>query len=58
MKRSVIITAALFMTLAPLAMATPAIMKENGKKSCKDCHSALPASKANLNADGKKAIKK
>ena len=58
MKRSVILTASLFMTLAPLAMATPAIMKENNKKSCKDCHAALPATKANLSDEGKKAIKK
>ena len=58
MKRSAIITAALFMTLAPLAMATPGIMKENKKATCKDCHTALPATKANLNDEGKKLIKK
>ena len=60
MKRSTIITAALFMSLAPLAMASMPIMKDAKAKNpkatyeCKTCHIAAPYTKANLTEEGKK----
>jgi hypothetical protein len=61
MKRSTILVAALLASLAPLAMANPAIQKEAQKKdpkvTCKTCHSALPGTKANLTDEGKKWVK-
>jgi cytochrome c553 len=62
MKRSTILAATLLFVVAPLAMATAPIMKEAKAKNpkittCKDCHSALPGTKANLNEEGKKWVK-
>ena len=59
MKRSTIIAATLILSLAPMVMASPAIMKEAKAKNpkiagCKDCHSALPGTKTNLTPEGKK----
>jgi len=56
MKRFTIL-AALLMSMAPLAMATPAIMKTAKAKDCKACHTALPGTKNNLNDEGKKWVK-
>ena len=62
MKRSTILTSALLLTLAPLAMASMPIMKEAKAKNpkatyeCKTCHSAMPPSKLNLTPEGKKFI--
>lgn len=62
MKRSTIITAVMFMTLAPLAMANMPIMKAAKAKDpkatfeCKTCHASLPGTKANLTAVGKKFV--
>jgi hypothetical protein len=64
MKRSTIITAALFMSLAPLAMASMPIMKEakakdpKGTYECKTCHIAAPFTKTNLTETGKKFVPK
>jgi cytochrome c553 len=64
MKRSTILIAALLVSLAPLAMATPAVMKEAKTKnpataySCTTCHAKLPGTKANLNEEGLKWVKK
>lgn len=60
MKRSILF-AAVVLCAAPLAFATAPIMKEAKAKnpkitSCKDCHSALPGTKANLTEEGKKWI--
>jgi hypothetical protein len=62
MKRSTLVTAALLLSLAPMAMATMPIMKEAKAKNpkatyeCKTCHTAMPANKANLNEEGKKWV--
>jgi hypothetical protein len=62
MKRFTIL-AALAVALAPLAMATPAIMKDAKTKNpgntyaCTTCHTALPAKKDNLTAEGKQWLK-
>jgi len=62
MKRTTILAAALLLSLAPLAMANPVIMKEakvkNPSFTCTSCHSKLPGSKANLNEEGLKWVKK
>jgi hypothetical protein len=61
MKRSTLFAAALLVSLAPIAMATPAIQKDAQKKdpkvTCKTCHSSLPGSKTNLTDEGKKWAK-
>jgi len=63
MKRTAILTAVLLTALAPLAQATPAVMKEAKAKNpgttynCNTCHSKLPASKDNLTDEGKKWVK-
>jgi len=58
-----LVAATLLVAAAPFAMATAPIMKEaQGKnpaiKSCKDCHTAMPCTKTNLNDEGKKWVKK
>jgi hypothetical protein len=62
MKRSTILVAALLVSLAPLAFATPTIMKEakvkNPSFTCTSCHAGAPFSKANLNEEGLKWVKK
>ena len=62
MKRSTILVAAVLMALAPLAVANPAIMKDakvkNPSFTCTSCHAKLPGSKANLNEEGLKWVKK
>jgi hypothetical protein len=64
MKRSSILVAALIVALAPLAMANPAIMKDAKAKNpsvtytCTTCHAKLPGTKANLNEEGLKWVKK
>lgn len=64
MKRSTILIAALFLALAPLAVASMPIMKDAKAKNpatkyeCKTCHEAMPATKTNLTAEGKKWIVK
>jgi hypothetical protein len=63
MKRTAILTAVLLTSLAPLAQATPVIMKEAKTKNpgtayaCTTCHSKLPGNKDNLNEEGKKWVK-
>lgn len=62
MKRSTIIAAALFMTLAPLASASMPIMKDAKAKNpavkyeCKTCHTGMPATAKNLTPEGDKWI--
>ncbi len=64
MKRSIILAAALLFALAPVAQANPAIMKDAKAKTpatawaCTTCHAKLPGSKANLNEEGLKWVKK
>ena len=62
MKRSTLILAALLVSVAPLAVANPGIMKEAKVKNpgftCTSCHAKLPGSKANLNEEGLKWVKK
>jgi hypothetical protein len=62
MKRSTILVAALVLSLAPMAMANQIIMKEAKQKNptftCTSCHAKLPGSKANLNEEGLKWVKK
>lgn len=56
MKRSTII-AALLLSMAPLAMATPAIQKEQKKTKCTDCHTTaagLTKADPKLNPEGMK----
>jgi len=59
MKRSTLIVAALVLAAAP-AFATVNIQKDakakNPAVTCKTCHTAMPASKANLTDEGKKWI--
>ena len=62
MKRSTLLAAALLLSVAPLAMANATIMKDAHAKDpkiskCVDCHSKLPGTKDNLNAEGKKWVK-
>jgi len=56
------ITAILALTVAPMAVANPAIMKDakakNPAVNCKTCHTALPGTKTNLTDEGKKWTKK
>jgi hypothetical protein len=62
MKRSTIATAALLLSLAPLAVASMPIMKDAKAKNpkatyeCKTCHVAAPYTKANLTEEGKKWV--
>jgi hypothetical protein len=64
MKRTTILAAALLFALAPLAQASPAIMKDAKAKNpattytCTTCHAKLPGTKDNLNAEGQKWVKK
>jgi len=64
MKLSIILAAALLFVLAPAAQASPAIMKDAKAKNpgatyaCTTCHAKLPGSKANLNEEGLKWVKK
>ena len=62
MKLATLITAALVLSLAPMAQANATIMKDakakNPAVNCKTCHTALPGTKANLTDEGKKWIKK
>jgi hypothetical protein len=64
MKRSLILAAVLSLTVAPLAVASPAIMKDAKAKdatktwACTTCHSKLPGTKANLTEEGLKWVKK
>ena len=59
MKRSTLI-AALVLCAAPFAFANVNIQKDakakNPKATCKDCHSGMPCTKANLTDEGKKWI--
>jgi hypothetical protein len=63
MKLTTILAAALILSAAPLAMATPAIMKDAKAKNpgttyaCTTCHAGMPGTKANLNEEGKKWVK-
>ena len=63
MKRSLILAAVLSMAMAPLAVASPAIMKDAKAKdpakawACTTCHTKLPGTKANLTEEGKKWVK-
>ena len=64
MKLTTILAAALVLAAAPLAMATPAVMKDAKAKNpatayaCTTCHAKLPGTKANLNEEGLKWVKK
>ena len=64
MKRSTILAAALLLSVAPLAMANATIMKDAKAKNpkttyaCTTCHTKLPGTKANLNEEGMKWVKK
>ena len=62
MKLATFITAALVLSLAPMAQANATIMKDakakNASVTCKTCHTALPGTKANLTDEGKKWVKK
>jgi len=64
MKRSTLIAAALLLSVAPLAMASATIMKDataknpKTKYACTTCHAKLPGTKANLNEEGLKWVKK
>jgi hypothetical protein len=64
MKRSIILAAVLSLSLAPLAVASPAIMKDAKAKepaktwACTTCHTKLPGTKTNLTEEGAKWVKK
>jgi len=64
MKLTTILAAALVLSVAPLAMANANIMKEAKAKNaatayaCTTCHKQLPGTKANLNEEGLKWVKK
>ena len=61
MKFSAILAATILVAAAPLAMATPAIQKANGKTKCVECHTAvsgLTKADPKLNDEGKKYVKK
>jgi cytochrome c553 len=63
MKVSIILAAALMISVAPLALANAAIQKEaqaknpSTKYACTVCHAKLPGSKTNLTDEGKKWVK-
>jgi hypothetical protein len=54
----------LSLSLAPLAVASPAIMKDAKAKepaktwACTTCHTKLPGTKTNLTEEGAKWVKK